>query len=91
MAFMQHTSNLINDCIKWVVLVDLIHSLLGVIDHLICTQLLHMPSSINNYIYCILLLSYLDVLANNRGPYNTKQALHSCTHGIHIMTIQTYG
>lgn len=41
-ALMQRTSNLIDDSVKRVVCVDLVHSLLGVINHLICAQILHL-------------------------------------------------
>ena len=72
MASMQHTSNLIDDRIKWVALVDLIYSLLGVIDHLICTQLLNLSSNVSDrMIFLVQIL--IHVLGTNRGPTDRIQ------------------
>lgn len=63
-AFMQPTSNLIDDSIERVILVDLIYSLLGVINHLICTQILHLSSASA--------VSYQDVAYNQAVIYILK-------------------
>lgn len=42
---MHLTANLIDNGIKRVVLEDLVHRLLCVIDHLVCTQLLQVPTT----------------------------------------------
>ena len=90
-----HTSNLINNCIKRIVLVDSIHSLLGVIHHLICTQILQWPGSLNNDMDCTFLLFWFDILGTDRGSIDITQqkeifkAPNEYTRGLHMVTFLT--